>query len=309
MAEQKIDNTKLEAAIDAFLSDKARDSYVKVMELLERSIVLVPVMPPEELAPEIKEQMQAGKPVRLPKETKLAPCLLRKETGEQGLPIFTSPEKIPPDKKPPMVMAMPFMGCVSMVSANPDKVAEIVLNPFTGMMVLNKAILEVAQKRRQAAGQIKTVQVTKEQFRDLAHNRVTLSLLPKYLFEHREEGLRRLQQEAGAFLLGFYKEVYPKGENCGCQAEDFSLMPLNLTDNIQLTRLDMPDETVKTGLCYRVYAVWKRDAEELYYYTMEKTKEGSVIAQITPEGKHEVVEDAPDNGAEIEAVISLVERN
>lgn len=309
MPEQKIDNRALEEAIEAFRADKERDSYVKVMELLEKSIVLVPAMPPADLAPEIKEQMQAGKPIRLPKETKIVPCLLRKESGEQGLPIFTSPEKIPADKKPPMVMAMPFMGCVSMVMANPEKVAEIVVNPFTGMMVLNKAILEVAEKRRQAAGQIKTVQVTKEQFRDLAHNRVSLSLLPKYLFEHKEEGLKRLQQEEGSFLLGFYDEVYPKGEKSGYGADDFSFMTLNITDNIQLTRLDMPDETMKDGLCYRVYAVWKRDTEEVFYYTLEKTKEGNFIAKVTPEGRHEVVEPAPDNGAEIEAIISLVERN
>ena len=34
MAEQKIDNAKLEEAIDAFLADKERESFVKVMELL-----------------------------------------------------------------------------------------------------------------------------------------------------------------------------------------------------------------------------------------------------------------------------------
>lgn len=306
MAEQKIDNRVLEEAIEAFRSDKERDSYVKVMELLERSMVLVPAMAPQNLSPDIEQQMREGKPVRLPKETKIVPCLLRKESGEQALPIFTSPEQIPPDKKSPMVMAMPFMGCVSMVMANQDKVAEVVVNPFTGMMVLNRSVLEVAEKRRKAAGQMQTIKVTKEQFRDLAHNRVSLQLLPKYLFTHGEEGLKELQREEGDLLLRFYEEVYPKGEKSDCRAEDFSLMPLNLTDNIQLTRLDMPDETAKNGLCYRVYVVWKRDTQELLYYTLEKTKEGNVIAQVTPEGKHEVIEPAPDNGAEIEAILGLV---
>ena len=309
MAEQKIDNTKLEEAIDAFREDKERESFAKVMELLEKSIVLVPAMPPADLPQELKEQMMAGKLVRLPSETKLAPCLLRKESGEQGLPIFTSPDKIPADKKPPMVMAMPFMGCVSMVMSNPDKVLEIVVNPFTGMMVITKAILGVAEKRRQAVEQGRTVRMTREQFRNFAHNRVSLSLLPKYLFEHKEEGLKRLQQEEGAFLVGLYDEVYPQGEKSGRQAGEFSLMTLNLTDNIQLTRLDMPDETMKDGLCYRVYAVWKRDEEEVCYYTLEKTKDGNFIAKVTSEGKHEMVESAPDNGAEIEAILNLVERN
>lgn len=305
MAEQKIDNKALEEAIETFRSDKERDSYVKVMELLEKSMVLVPAMQPNDLPPELREQMQAGKPVRLPKETKIVPCLLRKETGEQALPIFTSPEQIPSDKKPPMVMAMPFMGCVSMAAANPEKVAEVVVNPFTGILVLNKSVLEVAEKRRKAAGQIKTVQLTKEQFRDFAHNRVTLALLPKYLFAHGEEGLKKMQQEEGAFLLQFYEEVYPKGQKSDSGAEDFSFMTLNLTDNIQLTRLDMPDGVNKKGMCYRVYAVFKRDTEEILYYTMEKTQDGDFIAQVTPDGRHEILEPVPENGAEIEAVMSL----
>ena len=305
MAEQKIDNKALEEAIAAFRSDKERDSYVKVMELLEKSIVLVPTMPPKDIAPELMEQLKAGKPVQFPRETKIVPCLLRKETGEQALPIFTSPEQIPEDKKSPMVMAMPFMGVVSMAAANQDKVEEVVVNPFTGLMVLNRSILEVAEKRRKAAGQIKTVQLTPEQFRDFAHNRVSLFLLPKYLFEHKEEGLKKLQQEEGAFLLQLYDEVYPEGKKCGHRAEDFSLMTLNLTDTIQLTRLDMPDETNKKGLCYRVYAVFKRDTEEVLYYTLENTQDGNVIARVAPGGKHEVVESAPDNGAEIEAIMSL----
>ena len=307
MAEQKINNKALEEAIAAFRSDKERDSYVKVMELLEKSIVLVPAIPPKDMDPEIMEQLKAGKPVQLPKDTKIVPCLLRKETGEQALPIFTSPEQIPEDKKSPMVMAMPFMGVISMVSANQDKVAEVVVNPFTGILVLNQSVLEIAEKRRKAVGQMKTVQLTQEQFQDFAHNRVSLFLLPKFLFEQKEEGLKRLQQEEGALLLQFYDEVYPKGKKSGCRAEDFSLMTLNLTDTIQLTRLDMPDETNKKGLCYRVYAVFKRDTEEVLYYTMENTKDGNMIASVTQDGKHEILEPVPDNGAEIEAILNLVE--
>lgn len=307
MAEQKVDNRALEEAIAAFRSDKERDSYVKVMELLEKSIVLVPTMPPKDIDPALMEQLKAGKPVQFPKDTKIVPCLLRKETGEQALPIFTSPQQIPEDKKSPMVMAMPFMGVVSMAAANQEKVAEVVVNPFTGMMVLNQSILEIAEKRRKAVGQMKTVQLTPEQFQDFAHNRVSLFLLPKYLFENGEEGLKRLQQEEGSLLLQFYEEVYPKGKKCGCRAEDFSFMTLNLTDTIQLTRLDMPDETNKKGLCYRVYAVFKRDTEEVLYYTLENTKDGNMIARVTKDGKHEILEPAPDNGAEIEAVMGLAQ--
>ncbi len=306
MPEQKIDNTALEEAIEVFRADKEKDSYVKMMEILEKSIVIVPTMPPENISPEMEEQISEGKTVLLPERTKIVPCLLQKETGEKALPVFTAFDKIPPEKKSPGVIAMPFMSCVAMLMADPDKVSEIVVNPFTGIVILNRSILEIADKRRKVAGEISRGPVTKEQFRDIAHNKVSLSLLPKYLFEHKEEGFKKLQQEEGEFLLQFYEEIYPKGKRSGCRAKDFSLMTLNLSDTLQMTRLDLPEETNKKGLCYRVYAVWKRDTEEVFYYALENTKEGSMIARVMPDGRHEVVAPAPDNGAEIEAVMNLL---
>lgn len=314
MAEQKINNQALEDAIAAFAADREKDSYVKVMELLEKSIVLMPAMPPENLDPETEKLMRAGKPVQLTGESRIVPCLLRKESGEQAIPIFSSAAQIPPDKKSPTVLALPFFACVSMAMANLEKIEAVVLNPFTHNMVLNKAILEVADKRRKQVAELakngqagqKTIQVTEKQFQDLVHNRVALMLLPKYLFEHKEEGLKRLQKEEGEFLLHFYDEVYPEGKKASFRADDFSVMTLNITETVQITRVDMPDESVKRGMCYRVYAVWKLDTKEVLYYALEQTKDGKNIAKITPDGKHEVVEPVPDNGAEIEAVMSLV---
>lgn len=305
MTEQKINNTALEEAIAAFREDKEKDSYVKVMEILEKSIIIVPTMPLENLPPELVEQQRGGKLIQIPKDAKIMPCLLQKDTGEKALPIFTSLNKIPPEKRSPAVIAIPFMSCVAMYMANRNEVAEIVINPFTEMMILTPAILEVADKRRKAA-EVRTIQMTKEQFQNFAHNRVALYLLPKYLYENGLKGLEEFQREEGALMMRFYEEVYPKEHRCGFRAEDFSLMILNLTDNIQLTRLDMPDAVNKKGMCYRVYAAFKRDTEEVLYYALEHTKDGRFIARITKDGKHEIVEPAPDNGAEIEAIMNLL---
>ena len=37
MAENKLDNTKLETAVAEFVKDRQREKYAEVMELLERS--------------------------------------------------------------------------------------------------------------------------------------------------------------------------------------------------------------------------------------------------------------------------------
>lgn len=310
MAENKLDNSKLEKAAEEFAKDRQKEKYAGIMELLERSVVLVPTLTPQGMDSSAQKMMQEGKQVPVPKDAKIMPCLLRRENGGQVLPIFTSIRQIPKDKKSPAVLAMPFFSCVAMVMGNQEKVEAIVMNPFSHNVVLPKGILEVAEKRRNALQQTKTIKMTEKQFKEWAHNRVALYLLPKYLFEHREEGLRSLQKEEGDFIIQFYREAYPEGKKDSVAAapDDFSVMTLNLTDNMQMTRVDMPAETAKKGMCYRVYAVWLRDKEELRYYTFEKTEDGNYIGRVMPDGKHELIEAAPDNGTEIEAVMNMAGR-
>ena len=46
MAENKIDNHELENILEDFMKDRQKDKYVKVMETLEKSVILVPAMMP-----------------------------------------------------------------------------------------------------------------------------------------------------------------------------------------------------------------------------------------------------------------------
>lgn len=308
MEDQMLDNSQLESAVAEFVQDRQKDRYARIMELLETSMVLVPSMPPRGLDEETQGLMREGKTVQLPEEAQIIPCLLSKENGEHALPIFTSSAQIPQDKRSPVVLVMPFRSCLSMVMANQDNVNIMVLNPFTDNIVLPKEILEVASNRLNAAKQTKTIQVTKKQFQQLLHNRVVLHLLPMYLFAHKEEGLRRLQNEEGSFLIQFYKESFPEGSEAPLAEalKELSVLTLNITEDMQITRVDMPSGTEKKGMCYRVYVVRMKKTQEMRYYTMEKTEQGNYFGQITSDGKHELVEPAPDNGAEIEAVMNLV---
>ena len=307
MANQMLDNTQLESAAAAFAQDRQNDKYARVMEILEKSTVLVPVMRFQGVDEETKRLMRENKSVPLPKDAKIFPYLLRKDTGGQALPVFTSFGQIPQDKRGAGLVAMPFQACLSMVMANQDNIESMALNPFTHNIALPETVLEVAVNRRKMMQNTKTVQVTEKQFGQIVHNRVALYLLPKYLFEHKEEGLARLQREEGTFLLQFYRDCYPEERKASVtdSPEDFSVMALNVTEDMQITRVDMPDRANKKGMCYRVYTVLMRGAQEILYYTLEKTEQGNYIGQVTPGGKHELIEPAPDNGAEIEAVMNL----
>lgn len=162
MAENKLDNTKLETAVAEFVKDRQREKYAEVMELLEKAMVLVPTMAPQGLDEEMQKQMREGGQVKLPKDARIMPCLLRKENGEQVFPVFTSFPQIPQDKKSPAVVAMPFFSCVAMVMGSKEQVTTIALNPFTHNVILPKGILEVADKRRNALQQTKAVKLTEK---------------------------------------------------------------------------------------------------------------------------------------------------
>lgn len=305
-----IDNTELETLTAAFAKDRTQGNFVKVMEQLEKCTIFVPTMMPENISSEELKQVKAGKDVKLTKETKFTPCLLKKETGEQAFPIFSSKSHMPKDKTSPAVLAMPFFTCVSMVLANADKVEAVILNPFTQSIVITKQILEVAQKRStMPKNAAKTVKLTEKQFHQLAHRRVSCELLPVFLYEKNYEGMEQLQKEEGGFILSMFESVYPKEIKVPYNEDDFSFMTLNVTDNLQLTRIDMPDKNIAKGMCSRIYVVWKRDSQKLYYYVIEKGENGSEIARIYDDRKHEVIEPVPENGAEIETIMTLVSEN
>ncbi len=59
MAENRLDNTKLEAAIEEFVKDRQKDKYANIMELLEKSMVLVPTLAPQGLDREAQERSAA----------------------------------------------------------------------------------------------------------------------------------------------------------------------------------------------------------------------------------------------------------
>ena len=83
MGNNRIDNSQLEALIETFAKDRTNENFVKVMEQLERSVLYVPAMMPQNLDKEAMENMREGKGMKLPKDAKVLPFLLKKESGER----------------------------------------------------------------------------------------------------------------------------------------------------------------------------------------------------------------------------------
>ena len=306
------DNNILEQAADTFINEKTKDNFVKMMEALEKANIFLPAMFPEEIDEETKAMIRAGKSIKVSKDTKIAPCLLKKESGEQVLPVFSSGRHIPKERRSPALLSMPFLNCVNMALSNLDKISAVVLNPFTLNIVIGKEMLEVAKKRGEMAG-AKAVKVTEKQFHYLAHRRLAYETLPKFLFADPKEALKKLQREEGRLLISLCASLYPEKLGLPYKEEAFSIMILNITDNLQITRIDLPEQYVTVGSCIRAYAVWKRDSESLRYYTVEKAQdivkktETQRLGGILPDGSHADFGEMPDNGAELERIMNLAE--
>lgn len=304
---------KLEALVTEFAGSRDKDAFVKMMEELEKAVVIIPAQAPANMTDEMKEAAKAGEQIKITKEFQPIPNLLMKTDGTKVLPMFTSMSKIPEDKKTEMVMRIPFSGCVKMAMNNADKIQEFAVNPFSDNVTLTKALIEMADKRfrqlAEAAQQPKTIQMTEKQFHGFAHMRVSFELLPKYFFNAKEKAFEELREQQEKLVYNMYEAVYPKNRVVPYMEDDFSVMTLSLSDTLQITRIDMPDHYTGKDLPVRIYITWENQSKIGYFVIARgdaRNKIPNHIARIYQDGKFDRLGPVPDNGNEIETIVDFL---
>ena len=329
------DASLLEMAAKEFRADRNQDTFNKFVTVLENSNVVVPILLPKDIkmTPIMSAAMKEGRPIPVvPKTgTPLSPCLLKKNDETLSMPMFASIEDIPKDRKFPAIVTIPFMSCISMILSSGGKVTEAVFDPFTEIVVVGEKLINAIAKHHKAmenaqsgqdaqnvksvdgqenngqtAGQTKKpITMTAAQFTSFVHMRVAGDLLPKMLFAAPQEALRKLQKDKGTLMLELYTSAYPKEELCQYSEDDFTVMTLNITEEVQITRIDLPEKGAVVGIPVRIYITWKNDSE-LRYFVIEKGEENDNIAEITKDGKHEIIKAVQANSTEIEDVLNIV---
>lgn len=330
------DNQVLEEKIQEFLEDQVEKKFVKVMELLEGAKVYVPAVPPENMSQEMIERMKAGENIPASPLVKPQPFLLKKKDGESVLPIFTSKEQIPEDRKSPVLLHMPYLACVSLVMNNPDTIKEIVLNPFTMGLTINRPPIEVAYNRMQRNAQRvqqiqsarvlekqmtenyehgaenedgqKTVQMTDKEFRKFVNARAAYAMLPMLFLSNPALALEQLHSQKEAFLLELYGTLFPSKEQCNYTEEDFSVLAMNVSDSLQIIKIDLPEVKPVQDTVLRVYLASNlQKPNELKYYVVTRTGEEEVnlIARIYEDKHVEEMMTLEDYGSEISEIMEL----
>lgn len=283
----EITNDKLEAVIKEYMANRTKEKLTEVLNLMRPTKLLVPAM------------------LKAPNQPE--PCFLKNNNGQQFLAVFTSKEQIPAEPKAQAILSMPFPVCNSLVAKDELNLIGMVVNPFTDNLVLLKDLVKKLHEVDKKAGQPQQVKLTPEQFQVFVKKQVEFGVLPKRLFAEKEAFVNKLCEEKEEFVSEIFAGVYREPKLNPFSASDYSVMALDIAEDLTLVRIDFPDKGIVAPLCYRVYITFDPIAKKAGYYTIEKMAEGNdhLLGGFGEDGKHISYGTAPVEGAEMDRIIML----
>lgn len=299
-----MENKKLEKMLDEMKANGKNQLQEEFVALLKQSTVVVPALMPRDTNPEIMCQLlqNPGKTLAIPQGANPQPCILEDGEGKKFLAIFTSETEMKKNSnapKFPVTLNLAFENCIDLVRKNPE-ITGAVINPFT-----HNVIFRVEETKNQ---QPQTIQVTIEQFHHLTRQKMEAFYLPKSLFEQKAELIGRLQKEQGNCLKEMYEELYDTEVACPYVPEDFEFMCLNISEELLLLRITMPEKYLTDNTCPCVMVGWNAVREELWYYSILLVPNGKAqLHQRLEDGQDVNLGEAPAEGSELSTVIDLIQ--
>ncbi len=292
-----------------------------LIELLEKSQVIIPVSFPKNASPVVVMKMLKGEPLKKNESIKMAPVIVKDSEGHKLAPVFTSRDKIQDTKDFPFMIRIPAAAVIASVKNDKAEYTGMIINPQGKGLVINRKAFEddlaaVAARQAETQGQMqleKTPQlkkVTKSEFNVLARNSVEKVQLPKALFEDGAAFVKELDERGEEFLCEHYSKPYGDKVPSPFTAEDFNVLSLNIDDETMAYIIELP--TKGKGMAPHVavgtYIVWNPVAGKAYYYMVERGEKGepNVLCSVTPDGHHEELMTAPPTGSELTAVLDLI---
>ncbi len=286
----EITNDKLEEAIKQYAAERTPDNLNIVLNLMRPTKLLVPAM------------------LKAPDQP--IPCFLKNSNGEQFLAVYTSKEQIPQEPKSQAILSMPFPACNDLVVKQELNLTGMAINPFSDNLILKKELVEKLHEADQKAAQMKQVKMTPEQFNVFVKKQVEFGILPKRLFTEKEAFVDKLCEEKEALINEIFAAAYKEPKLYPFSEDDYSVMALNIAEDLTLVRIDFPEKGIVTPLCYRVYITFDPTTQKAGYFTIEKTEEKGVrlLGGFGEDGKHISYGNAPVEGAELQEIMNLARK-
>ena len=291
MTENQTRMHEIEELLEKYKTGMTPEQSGELMSRMREARFIVPVTFPQDetLAAMQAELARTGQPVRLPKDAKPIPILIQNPNKEQFLAVYTSLAQIPKEGHANGVIEMTFDGCMSYVKNSKSPVFGVVVNPFSNNFIIRPR---------------KDQQVTPAQFHVLARKNVEYVLFPHSIYTKGKEYFDSIDSEV---LFQFFKDQYQNKLPIPYTQDDFEVMQLGISPQLDLIYISMPTKKLEQGGCIRVYATWHKGAERAGYYMIVRGADRSdrQFLYMDDTGKATDLGEAPIESVEMQQIMDL----
>ncbi len=302
-------NEKLEELVAAYAKEKTKEALNTLLNHLRTCRVLVPAMLNDKKQP--------------------IPAFLKSKEDVIYLPIYSQKEQIPKEPKIPAIMNMPFLAVLQMANKPELEIKGIAVNPFTQNLILKEELIRrmdtvekeraEAMKKAGAAANadgtitpppgMKAIKMNAKQYAVFERKQFEMRFLPKKFFDEGKAFMDKLCEKKEECVDALFEESYQQKRMYPYLPEEFSVMALDISDELLIADVDLPNRDIDMASVLRVYFVWNKIKERGRYFTIEKGMKGNVFCEITSDWKHVNYGAAPVEGAEIQRIMDLLEND
>lgn len=293
-----VKNEKLEELVKQYTDEKNADNLNALIEELRKCRLLVPA--------------------NINEEKKPVPCMLNSKDKGMYFPVYTALKQIPQSPRSEAIINMPYLAVNEMTAQQQENLGGVAINPFTDNLIFKMPLVlriqEVEKKRRELAKQggepkKKTLQLTPEQYLQFERRQFEFGFLPKRFFEQGQAFMDELCEKKEEYIDQLFEEAYQEKRRYPYLPEDFSVMVMNIAEDLLIVRVDLPAQDMAAPSCLRIYLAWNEVAGSGRYLTIETVKDSKErkLGELTLDWKKVDHGVAPVEGAELQYVIDLLQ--
>ena len=293
-----VKNEKLEELVKQYTDEKNADNLNALIEELRKCRLLVPA--------------------NINEEKKPVPCMLNSKDKGMYFPVYTALKQIPQSPRSEAIINMPYLAVNEMTAQQQENLGGVAINPFTDNLIFKMPLVlriqEVEKKRRELAKQggepkKKTLQLTPEQYLQFERRQFEFGFLPKRFFEQGQAFMDELCEKKEEYIDQLFEEAYQEKRRYPYLPEDFSVMVMNIAEDLLIVRVDLPAQDMAAPSGLRIYLAWNEVAGSGRYLTIETVKDSKErkLGELTLDWKKVDHGVAPVEGAELQYVIDLLQ--
>lgn len=293
-----VKNEKIEELVKQYTDEKNADNLNALIEELRKCRLLVPA--------------------NINEEKKPVPCMLNSKDKGMYFPVYTALKQIPQSPRSEAIINMPYLAVNEMTAQQQENLGGVAINPFTDNLIFKMPLVlriqEVEKKRRELAKQggepkKKTLQLTPEQYLQFERRQFEFGFLPKRFFEQGQAFMDELCEKKEEYIDQLFEEAYQEKRRYPYLPEDFSVMVMNIAEDLLIVRVDLPAQDMAAPSCLRIYLAWNEVAGSGRYLTIETVKDSKEreLGELTLDWKKVDHGVAPVEGAELQYVIDLLQ--